>query len=129
LTRFLLNTDALIDFSKGAEPATSSILSWIDGSEAVAVCAVTVLELYAGLTAEEASHWALFIVTLPYCDISRDAARRAGQYRYTFARAGYQLTTTDALLAAVALENEATLVTGNVKDFPMKNLSLLSLRS
>jgi len=37
MTRYLLDTDALIDFSKGAEPATSLILSWIDGSEVVGV--------------------------------------------------------------------------------------------
>lgn len=128
MTLYLLDTDALIDFSKGTEPATSSILSWIDGSDVVAVCPTTVAEFYAGLTPQHASHWEGFITPLPYWEISRDAAMRAGQYRYTLARAGRSITTTDALIAMVAREREATLVTGNVKDFPIEGLSLLPLR-
>lgn len=44
MTRYLLDTDALIDFAKGAEPAISYVLSWIDGSDVVAVCAISVAE-------------------------------------------------------------------------------------
>jgi predicted nucleic acid-binding protein len=128
MTRYLLDTDALIDFSKGVEPATSSVLSWMDGSDVVAVCPITVAEFYAGLTSGDALYWERFIALLPYWHISLAAAKRAGQYRYMFARTGYSITTTDALLAAVALEHSATLVTGNVKDFPMKEISLYSLR-
>src|SRR5947209_6099546 len=102
MTRYLLDTDALIDFSKGVEPAIASILSWIDGSDVVAVCSVPVAEFYAGLSSEQATHWHRFITSLTYWDISSEAAMRAGQYRYTFARAGQSITITDALLAALA---------------------------
>jgi predicted nucleic acid-binding protein len=128
MTRYLLDTDALIDFSKGIEPVTSSILAWIDGDDTVAVCAITVAEFFAGPTSEQASRWDGFVTALPYWQISRGAAMRAGRYRYTFARTGASVTTTDAFLAAVARENAATLVTGTVKHFPMEGLSLLSLR-
>ena len=40
MTRYLLDTDALIDFSKGSEPATSHILSWIDAGDTLGVCAI-----------------------------------------------------------------------------------------
>lgn len=124
----MLDTDALIDFSKGKEPATSLLLSWIDGNDTVAVCPVSVAEFFAGLPPKETPRWIRFFSTLTYWDISPRAAMRAGQDRYAYARSGRTVTTTDALLAAVAMEHGATLVTGNVKDFPMEELSLLSLR-
>jgi len=38
------------------------------------------------------------------------------------------MTITDALLAATARGYQATLVTSNVKDFPLEELSVLSIR-
>jgi predicted nucleic acid-binding protein len=128
MTRYLLDTDALIDFSKGAQPATSLILSWIDSDETVAICAITVAEFFAGLTREQAIEWERFITALTFWDISPEVAMRAGQDRYTLARAGTRITTTDALLAAAARAHSAILVTGNVGHYPMPDLSLLPLR-
>lgn len=128
MTRYLLDTDVLIDFSKGIESVTSQLLAWIDGTDVVAICAVSTAEFSAGLNPEQAAQAEPFLASLIYWDISRRAALRAGQDRYTFARAGRSITITDALLAAVARENKATLVTSNLKDFPMQNVSLLSIR-
>lgn len=126
--RYLLDTDALIDFSKGVQPTTALILSWIDGNDTVAICPITVAEFYAGLTSDLAFTWKAFLASLPYWRISREAAMRAGQDRYSLARAGTTVAITDALLAAVAREHEATLVTGNVRDFPTKGINVLALR-
>lgn len=128
MTAYLLDTDALIDYSKGAEPATSSILSWINANDVVSVCPITVAEFYAGLTPELSSRWKPFIASLPYWPISRDAAMQAGQYRFSLAQVGFRIATTDALLAAIAISRGATLVTGNVKDFRMRDLSIFPLR-
>jgi predicted nucleic acid-binding protein len=128
MTRYLLDTDALIDFSKGAEPATSLILSWIEGDDIVAVCAITVAEFYAGLSPTQASSWHAFVSALTYWDMSPAAAMRAGQDRHALARAGLSMTIGDALLAAVARDRNATLVTGNVKHYPMEDLTLLPMR-
>lgn len=128
MTRYLLDTDVLIDFSKGIEPVTERLLTWIDGTDIVAVCAISVAEFCAGLTPNQATQAARFLDSLTYVDISRSAAARAGQDRYAFARAGTSITTTDALLAAVAREYAATLVTSNIKDFPMEDVFLLSIR-
>lgn len=128
MTCYLLDTDALIDFSKGFEPSTSRILSWIDGEDVVALCAISVAEFAAGLAADEIARWQRFIHSLTYLDISPRAAIRAGEDRYRLSRLGRTLTKADALLAAVAREFGATLVTGNVKDFPMDDVALLSIR-
>jgi predicted nucleic acid-binding protein len=128
VTRYLLDTDVLIDFSKGIEAVTAQLLTWIDGTDTVAVCAISVAEYAAGLTPEEMERAQDFLAALPYWDISRQAAVRAGQDRYALGRKGFTITITDALLAAVAREHEATLVTSNLKDFPMEDLTLLSIR-
>jgi predicted nucleic acid-binding protein len=128
VTRYLLDTDVLVDFSKGIKPVISQLLAWIDSTDVVAVCAISVAEFSAGLTPEQAAQAQAFLTALTYWDISREAAMRAGQERYSFARSGVTITTTDALLAAVAREYEATLVTSNLKDFPMADLTLLSIR-
>src|SRR5438132_410259 len=65
---------------------------------------------------------------LEYWPISREAAQQAGRWRYTYARMGRPLTTTDTLVAAVAQERRVTLVTTNVKDYPMQEVSLLPLK-
>lgn len=129
MTAFLLDTSTLIDFSKQWEPTTSQILEWTDAGETVAICAISVAEFYTGLSSSDIDIWQDFITSLTYWPISFAAAIRAGQDRYRYARQGRALSTTDALLAAIAREQQAVLVTGNVKDFPfpMDDLVLLPL--
>ena len=84
-------------------------------------------EFYAGLSVDEARAWEEFVLALAYWPISPEAAMQAGQDRYRFARQGTAITITDALLATVAREREAVLVTGNIKDYPMDDLQLFPL--
>jgi predicted nucleic acid-binding protein len=53
----------------------------------------------------------------------------AGVFRYDLARQGRTLQISDALTAATAVVTGSTLVTTNVKDYPMPNLRLLRLGS
>lgn len=127
MTAFLLDTTALIDFSKRREPAYSQILDWIDSGDTLGACAITISEFYAGLSVEQAQDWEEFITALTYWPVSAPAAMLAGQDRYRFARQGRAITTIDALVAAVAREQYAVLVTANVKDYPMDDLELFRL--
>lgn len=127
MTRYLLDTDALIDFSKRRDPAYSWILTWIDGGETVGACAITVAEFYTGLSIDQAEEWREFITSLTYWDVTPEAAMRAGQDRYMFARAGASIGVADSLVAAVARQQDALLVTGNVKDYLMSDIALFPL--
>jgi predicted nucleic acid-binding protein len=127
MTRFLLDTDALIDFSKRREPASSRILSWIDAGETVGVCAITVAEFAAGLSTERLGEWEEFLTSLTYGEIGPQSAMRAGQDRYFFARQGKAISITDCLIAAVARQQQAFVVTGNVKHYPMDGVRVSSL--
>ena len=48
--------------------------------------------------------------------------------RKTASEAGRTLSTTDSLLAALARDKDAILLTSNIKDYPMKDVQVLSLR-
>ncbi len=128
MTRYLLDTTALIDFAKGREPASSRILRMIESGDEVGVCAVVVTEYYAGLAREERPKWDDFFGALGFWEATREAARQAGVWRYEFARKGTQLSTADLLVAAVASQREAVIVTDNVKDYPMDEVNILPLR-
>jgi predicted nucleic acid-binding protein len=127
MTRYLLDTTALIDFSKAREPARSQIQAWIDGGDDVGLCAINVAEFFAGLPPPERVLWDQFLGALRFWDITRAAASQAGIWRYDFARQGVTLTTADTLVAAVAREWQAVLVTNYLKDYPMSGLRLLPL--
>jgi predicted nucleic acid-binding protein len=126
--RYLLDTTALIDFSKGFEPSRSNILELIDQGLPLAVCAVTVAEFFTGLALGERQEWREFFATLLYWDIGTQAAIQAGIWRFDFSRQGIQLATTDALVAATAWEHRATLITNNLKHYPMPGIQLMSAR-
>lgn len=127
MARHLLDTTALIDYSKKREPAYSRIVALIAAEEDLGVCAVNVAEFYAGLRPEQRDQWAPLFSVLHYWEITRAAAQRAGVYRYTFARRGRAISTADALVVAVAVEVGATLITSNVKDFPMDDVQIFPL--
>jgi tRNA(fMet)-specific endonuclease VapC len=128
MTRYLLDTTALIDFSKNREPARSRILRMISAGDDIGVCAINAAEFYTGVPPAQRPLWDEFFASLGFWEIGRDTARQAGVYRYDFARRGIILSTTDAMVAAVAKERGAVLVTNNLKDYPMSEIELLALK-
>ncbi len=126
--RFLLDTTALIDFAKGFEPAHSKILGMLDRGDQLAICCVSAAEFFTGLLPEERKTWRQFFAVLPYWDIRPEAAAQAGIWRYAFSRTGVQLSTTDALIAATAWQQDAILMTNNTKHYPMAEIQLMSAR-
>jgi predicted nucleic acid-binding protein len=124
--RYLLDATVLIDISKKHEPISSIVYRWLADLTEVGVCGVIVTEFFAGLRPEQRPRWAMFVERLEFWDVTPQIAMQAGIYRFTFARRGTTLATTDAIIAATAVSVGATLVTGNVKDFPMSELSLMS---
>ena len=76
---------------------------------------------------EEQEREERFLSRLAYWPIRHDMAVLAGTYRYTYMRAGRPLAVQDTLMAAHAVRVDATLVTANVRDFPMPELKLLSI--
>jgi predicted nucleic acid-binding protein len=128
MTHYLLDTDTLIGFSKGREPVVSRIKQWINDGEILGVCSINIAEFCAGLPHTAREDWNEFFEILTSWEIAPKVARMAGIFRYEFQKQGRTLTTTDALIAVVALEQDATIVTSSIADYPMPHLRLLSPR-
>ena len=117
MTRYLVDTTAIIDLSKGREPAVSQIRRWVEDGDELAVCSIQVAEFCRGTRPADRGVWDEFFGSLTYLDISQSAARRAGIISYELDRRGRLLPLTDTLIAAAALEEDIPVVTNNVRHY------------
>ena len=125
MAKYLLDTTVLIDHLRGQQKVTDIITRLARQGNEFGVCCINVAELYAGLSDKERTKAEKLIDSLDYYETSKDIAKMAGCYRFEFARKGITLTTSDTLVAATAISYDATLMTANVKDYPMKEIELL----
>jgi tRNA(fMet)-specific endonuclease VapC len=128
MSKYLLDTDTLIDFFSGREPARTRLLELITEGNDVATCAITEAEFFAGLSPQQRKQSADFFEALTFWPISAEAARNAGTIRYDLARQGKAVPITDCLIAAVAIEQAAIILTSNTSDYPKDDVTTLSLR-
>lgn len=121
---FLLDTTVLIDFFRG-RPEVVQMLGMLVEEAPLACCPVTVAEVFSGARPEEMPVMEEFFAALVYYPVEYRAARRAGLYRRDYQKKGITLSVSDTLIAAVAVENSLTLVTKNVRHFPMPELAVI----
>jgi predicted nucleic acid-binding protein len=115
----LLDTSAVIDLSKGFEPTSTWIQQQSEAGEELGICPITIAEFCAGLSPHQYEQWDEFFAALTFCPISFAASVQAGRWRSGFRARGIQLSTTDTLVAAVAADVGAIVVTSNIKHYPM----------
>ncbi len=113
----VLDTDVLVDHFRGLKEATSYIESLRVGQRSTTD--ITVMELFKGaVNQEELSLIDRFLnrsrfVVLP---VSESASRQAVQILKRYALS-HGLGIPDALIAAIVLEADSALVTGNMRHF------------
>jgi len=88
---------------------------------------VAAAEFFTPLGPNERLPWISFIERLELWEISRPIAIQAGAFRCHHAGLGVTLSTTNSLIAAVAVGIVATLVTRDITDIPMKEVSSIRL--
>ena len=125
IAKYLLDTTILIDHLRGRQEAVDLLTVLVRQGHRLGLCCVNVAELYSGLRHEERARADRLIGNLDFYDVTREAAKQAGQYRYDFACRGITLSIADTLVAATAVTQSATLVTANTKDFPIEGIELL----
>jgi tRNA(fMet)-specific endonuclease VapC len=118
------HTNTFIDqFRKGAASnVTTRLAAAATGS--VYVCSVVLAELYYGAVNSPLSHQAAnlalivglrkALTSLPFND---DAAEIYGKLRVHLNQQGTPIGPNDLLIASIAIANQVTLVTNNVKEF------------
>lgn len=127
MTWYLLDSDAVIDYFNGSPPAMELVEQLYLRRDIPCTCDIVIAEVSSGLRPKDRQRGYALLRGMLFLSASPDASGQAGIWRYDFARRGRQLPTTDCLIAAIAHEHGATLLTGNVKDYPMGEVSLLPL--
>ena len=118
---YLLDTNTCIRYLNGQSDSIRQRFAEISPRE-MALCSIVKAELYYGSLKSEnpernlgrLSRFFAGFVSLPFDD---SAARTYGAIRSTLERSGRLVGPNDLLIAAIALANDATLVTHNVREF------------
>jgi predicted nucleic acid-binding protein len=124
MSTYLLDTNVIIDILNDKKGRRALLLDLLNKGHVLACCPVNVSEIYAGLRPREEVVTEEFLRSLQYFDVSWPIARQAGLLKRDYSKKGKTLTISDATIAAVALHHNLTLITANVRDFPMKELTI-----
>ncbi len=127
MAQYLLDTNALVEWLRGRPAIVELFADLVERDQVLALNPITVAETYSGLAESERGPADRIVQSLEFWDIGASAAKLAGDFRYRYAREGRQISLPDALIGALAVSRNATLITANVKDFPMPGLNILPL--
>jgi len=128
VARYLVDTDVLVDYLNRLPAARSLLTRLVSDGDALCTCDVVLAEVYSGLDVQAMPAAAEFLDATEFLVTSPAMAVQAGNWRFGYARRGVQLATADVLIAATATAHRATIITRNVRDYPMPELALLPLR-
>ncbi|MBU4496009.1 MAG: type II toxin-antitoxin system VapC family toxin [Candidatus Aminicenantes bacterium] len=118
-TRYLVDTDILVDYLRGFEKALLFIGKYQNN---MACSAITVSEIYTGTRESETARMDEFISLFPVLPVTLEIARLSGLYKQQFDSVT-GLSLADAVIAATAEIHSLQLKTCNIKHYPMlKNL-------
>ena len=119
----LVDSDILIEVCRGRDKGIVSRWLQLSGAgTAVLYSPVTAAELWAGALPGEHNLLSRLFQALVCVEINGETGRQAGDYLRQY-RKSHNIGLGDALIAATAVQNQATLWTRNRKHYPMKNLT------
>jgi predicted nucleic acid-binding protein len=127
MATLLLDTSVIIDALNNKRGRPALLLDLVKSGHVLACCPINITEVYAGMRPKEEAATEGFLASLQHFPITPTAARMAGDFKRDYARKGITLNLGDVIIAAVAVNDELTLLTDNIKDFPMTGLSLYPL--
>ena len=127
MKHYLLDSGVIINYLNGIPSTVELIQNLHQQGNILCTSDVVIAEVYATLTPHDRAAAEPLLSSLTFLPSSLDAARQAGECRHKYSQAGTFLSITDCLSAATALAHGAALVTGNTKDYPQEELTVLPL--
>jgi predicted nucleic acid-binding protein len=125
MSKVVIDTDVLIDLFRGRQVARAFLLEIT--RRAVPCCSVvSVAELCAGMRPAEEESTRTLLDTLVIVPVTREIAEVAGRFKRTTRSRRLELA--DCLIAATAFMEGAVIATGNTKDYPMPEITVLEAR-
>lgn len=126
MTPVLPDTNILIDVLNGKHERLEYLQTLLADGCTLCTTSIVVTELYVGVRTSEEERTERLLSTLQFFPVKHSTARLAGELIRHWRSKGVTLALPDVTIAAVCIENGLTLLTGNVKHFPMTGLSLLT---
>jgi len=124
--RYLLDSTLLIDHANRDQPATELLERLHAEPHELYTCDVVTCETLSQGDADHLRHLRALLDALEYVATSPKAAQWAANSRLTRHRAGGKLGLGDSLIAGVAADLGATVVTRNRPDFERQGIEVLS---
>jgi tRNA(fMet)-specific endonuclease VapC len=113
---FIADTDVLIDFLQGQDEAERVGVELQTGRLCVTV--ISAFELWAGANnARQMSMVEILLAAVTVLPLDDPAARRAAEIQRKLKQGGESIGMADSLIAGIALEQNAILITRNLKHF------------
>jgi predicted nucleic acid-binding protein len=123
LKSVLIDSDILIEVSRGLDAAILSRWEELSRSETVPLCSpVTVAELLHGARPQEQKLLRGLFAAVTCVAIDLEIGERAGDYLRLYAKS-HHVELGDALIAATASLHKAQLWTRNRRHYPMKEIT------
>ncbi|MBI2266409.1 MAG: PIN domain-containing protein [Armatimonadetes bacterium] len=119
---YLLDTTEVIRYLRNIPETVTRIRDLARNGHTLGCTCITVGEVYAGMKPREKEKTDLLLDSLSYFEPSRETAKVAGKWAREYQSRGLKLTILDTLIAAVAYQEKALLITDNKKDFPMSEI-------
>lgn len=116
---FLLDTSIIVDHLRNDPRAVSLIAGLLENEDRVWAATPTRTEILAGIRPKEAKPMAMLFDVLSWIEIDVLIADAAGELARRYRRSHSGIDTVDYLIAAAAQSIGASLVTLNVRHFPM----------
>lgn len=121
MNRALIDTDILTYFLKGDPVVVQNLNVYLDYYDVLEINLITYYEILSGLLAKNAfkqlSVFEDFISENSILLLTEKSVKISAELYSTLRKAGNRLDDIDLLIAGLAIENDMTLITNNVKHF------------
>jgi len=121
---YLIDTDILIWVLRGDEKYERFLLDLKDKGS-LSISAITIAEIYKNIFPSEIIKTENVLGELQTWDVTPAIAKQAGLYWQEHAKRLKTISLTDCLIAATANVNNLSLVSLNIKHFPMRDIKFL----
>ena len=112
----ILDTDVLIEiFDKGSERGDKALESILESGDSISTTAINLHEIMYGL--QKYARPVKEILQLPVLNYTKEDANLSARIELEVEKAGSPIRRTDAMIAAIAINNRANLYTLDVKHF------------
>lgn len=124
--RYLLDSTLLIDHGNGDPAAIELLHRLVEEGHDLCTCDVVTSETLSRGQADELRHISALLDALEYVSTTPAAARWAGTARRERNAAGGKRALGDALIAGIAVDLDAIVVTRNRRDFERPGIRILA---